>query len=111
EAFEALIDGFRDGRPPKPGPQIDRQYSAPVGGPTTLKEGIATARERPPGDVRPDHPQQDDPRTPAASNEHAGAPDPSTGSEAEATRTVPSRGKTGPSAEDAGEVKPPPGIE
>ena len=25
------------GRKPKPGPQIDRQMSAPVGGPTTLR--------------------------------------------------------------------------
>jgi NADH-quinone oxidoreductase subunit E len=37
ENFDKLIDGFASGNPPKPGPQIDRQYSAPVGGPTTLK--------------------------------------------------------------------------
>jgi NADH-quinone oxidoreductase subunit E len=37
ENFGKLIDGFASGNPPKPGPQIDRQYSAPVGGPTTLK--------------------------------------------------------------------------
>jgi NADH-quinone oxidoreductase subunit E len=37
ENFGKLIDGFAAGNPPKPGPQIDRQYSAPVGGPTTLK--------------------------------------------------------------------------
>ena len=28
----------RGPNPPKPGPQIDRQFSAPAGGPTTLKE-------------------------------------------------------------------------
>jgi NADH-quinone oxidoreductase subunit E len=37
ESFEKVLDGFAKGEPPKPGPQIDRQLSAPVGGPTTLK--------------------------------------------------------------------------
>lgn len=37
ENFEKLLDGFASGKPPKPGPQIDRQFSAPIGGPTTLK--------------------------------------------------------------------------
>jgi NADH-quinone oxidoreductase subunit E len=36
-SFEKILDGFATGNPPKPGPQIDRQFSAPVGGPTTLK--------------------------------------------------------------------------
>lgn len=39
ESFGKLLDGFASGNPPKPGPQIDRQFSAPVGGPTTLKNG------------------------------------------------------------------------
>src|SRR5215204_3998825 len=38
ENFGKVLDGFASGKPPKPGPQIDRQFSAPVGGPTTLKE-------------------------------------------------------------------------
>ena len=38
ENFEKLLDDFAAGKNPKPGPQIDRQFSAPVGGPTTLKE-------------------------------------------------------------------------
>lgn len=38
ESFEKLLDGFAAGKPPKPGPQIDRQFSAPVGGPTTLND-------------------------------------------------------------------------
>jgi NADH-quinone oxidoreductase subunit E len=38
ESFGKLLDGFASGNPPKPGPQVDRQFSAPVGGPTTLKE-------------------------------------------------------------------------
>jgi NADH-quinone oxidoreductase subunit E len=33
-----LLDEFEAGRTPKPGPQIDRQFSAPVGGPTTLTD-------------------------------------------------------------------------
>ncbi len=37
ENFQALLDGFRRGRDVKPGPQIKRQYSAPVSGPTTLR--------------------------------------------------------------------------
>ena len=32
-----LLEAFRRGETPKPGPQIDRQTSAPVGGPTTLR--------------------------------------------------------------------------
>ena len=38
ESFGKVLDGFASGNPPKPGPQIGRQFSAPVGGPTTLKE-------------------------------------------------------------------------
>ena len=38
ESLERVLDGFTNGNPAKPGPQIDRQFSAPVGGPTTLKE-------------------------------------------------------------------------
>ena len=35
---EALINDLRTGRQPKPGPQIERQASAPEGGPTTLTD-------------------------------------------------------------------------
>ena len=37
ENFNKVLDGFASGKPVKPGPQIDRQLSAPEGGPTTLK--------------------------------------------------------------------------
>ncbi len=37
ESFEKVLDGFTNGQPAKPGPQIDRHFSAPIGGPTTLK--------------------------------------------------------------------------
>jgi NADH-quinone oxidoreductase subunit E len=38
ESFGKVLDGFASGNPPKPGPQNGRQFSAPTGGPTTLKE-------------------------------------------------------------------------
>jgi NADH-quinone oxidoreductase subunit E len=34
----AILDALAKGQVPKPGPQIDRQTSCPVGGPTTLKK-------------------------------------------------------------------------
>ncbi len=37
ENFNKLLDEMAAGKEPKPGPQIDRQFSAPEGGPTTLK--------------------------------------------------------------------------
>jgi NADH-quinone oxidoreductase subunit E len=37
ETFEKILDEMAAGRTPKPGPQIDRQMSAPIGGRTTLK--------------------------------------------------------------------------
>jgi NADH-quinone oxidoreductase subunit E len=35
-SFQKVLDELAAGRTPKPGPQNDRQLSAPVGGPTTL---------------------------------------------------------------------------
>jgi NADH-quinone oxidoreductase subunit E len=35
--FTKILDGLAAGKEVKPGPQVDRQLSAPVGGPTTLK--------------------------------------------------------------------------
>ncbi len=36
-SIKRVLEAFRRGETPKPGPQVDRQTSAPVGGPTTLK--------------------------------------------------------------------------
>ena len=36
ESFGKVLDGFASGTPPKPGPQVDRLNSAPIGGQTTL---------------------------------------------------------------------------
>ena len=38
ESLGKVLDGFASGNPPKPGPQIDRQFAAPVGGPHVLKD-------------------------------------------------------------------------
>ena len=34
----AILDALAAGKSPKPGPQVDRQTSCPMGGPTTLKK-------------------------------------------------------------------------
>ena len=36
ESFEKVLDALGRGETPEPGPQIDRQFSAPIGGDTTL---------------------------------------------------------------------------
>jgi NADH-quinone oxidoreductase subunit E len=36
----AVLEALAEGRTPKPGPQIDRQVSAPEGGPTSLVEMV-----------------------------------------------------------------------
>jgi NADH-quinone oxidoreductase subunit E len=38
ESFEKVLDAMARGETPKPGPQNGRQYSAPIGGATTLRE-------------------------------------------------------------------------
>jgi NADH-quinone oxidoreductase subunit E len=38
ESFGKVLDLFAAGKTPKPGPQIDRQLSAPIGGPKTLTD-------------------------------------------------------------------------
>jgi NADH-quinone oxidoreductase subunit E len=38
ESFNKVLDGFASGKPPKPGPQNGRQFSAPEGGPRVLQE-------------------------------------------------------------------------
>jgi NADH-quinone oxidoreductase subunit E len=53
ENFGKVLDGFASGQPPKPGPQIDRQFSAPVGGPTTLNTAAAKGEGRSRGGVQP----------------------------------------------------------
>ena len=44
DSTRAILDGFRQGQTPKPGPQNGRQVSCPEGGPTTLLEVTGDAR-------------------------------------------------------------------
>jgi NADH-quinone oxidoreductase subunit E len=37
-SMAAILDALARGETPKPGPQVERQTSCPVGGPTTLKK-------------------------------------------------------------------------
>jgi NADH-quinone oxidoreductase subunit E len=38
ESLEDILEGLAAGRPVAPGPQVERQASAPIGGPTTLTD-------------------------------------------------------------------------
>ncbi len=49
ETFEKILDEFAAGRTPPPGPQVDRQLSAPIGGPTTLTDPAIYKRNGAPG--------------------------------------------------------------
>jgi NADH-quinone oxidoreductase subunit E len=64
ETFEKVIDGFAKGSPPKPGPQIDRHFSAPVGGPSTLTDPSLYAKK----------PSAGEPQQPAVADDEAKKP-------------------------------------
>ncbi|MBV9239277.1 MAG: NADH-quinone oxidoreductase subunit NuoE [Xanthobacteraceae bacterium] len=71
ETFEKVIDGFAKGNPPKPGPQIDRHFSAPVGGPTTLTDPSLYAKKPSAGEPQQPAVADDDAKKPgAAANVH-----------------------------------------
>ena len=46
DSLEDIFDQIAAGMEPNPGPQIDRQFSAPVGGPTTLKSKSPVADDK-----------------------------------------------------------------
>jgi NADH-quinone oxidoreductase subunit E len=46
ESLQKVIEGFASGHPVKPGPQVDRQFSAPAGGATTLTDASIYNRSR-----------------------------------------------------------------
>jgi NADH-quinone oxidoreductase subunit E len=46
DSFEAILEDLAAGRPVKPGPQIERQFAAPAGGPTTLTDATLYAGEQ-----------------------------------------------------------------
>jgi NADH-quinone oxidoreductase subunit E len=41
DSMTAILEAFQRGETPKPGPQVDRQTSAPEGGPTSLPEMVS----------------------------------------------------------------------
>ena len=43
ETTTAILEALARGEQPKPGPQVDRQFSAPMGGPTTLRDFMVNA--------------------------------------------------------------------
>jgi NADH-quinone oxidoreductase subunit E len=45
ERLEEILNDLRAGKEVRPGPQVDRQFSAPLGGPTTLTDPALYARE------------------------------------------------------------------
>jgi NADH-quinone oxidoreductase subunit E len=46
ETFEKVLEGYANGRPPKPGPQNGRQFSAPAGELTSLTDQTLYGNER-----------------------------------------------------------------
>lgn len=73
EILSRIFDDLAAGRTPKPGPQIDRQYSAPVGGPTTLTAlGRASAKPGAPEDREAPPANGGGPRPPDLRSDHAG---------------------------------------
>ena len=76
ETFEKVIDGFASGNPPKPGPQIDRHFSAPVGGPSTLTDPSLYARKSSVGQSQEPAVADDDAKKPGAAANVREAPIP-----------------------------------
>ncbi|ESR25116.1 NADH-quinone oxidoreductase subunit NuoE [Lutibaculum baratangense] len=93
DSFNALLDTFERGGKPKPGPQIDRLYSAPEGGFTSLTDprldqGSSSEREAAEG-VETGNGHHVEPTSEEASAEVAGHPDPTGLPEEAATRAQP----------------------
>ena len=64
--LEQIIDEFAAGRKPKPGPQIDRQFSAPAGGATALADPALYSGNRTFTRVEPPPPAAPEAAAPAA---------------------------------------------
>jgi NADH-quinone oxidoreductase subunit E len=59
EILTRILNDLSAGKKPKPGPQIDRQNSAPVGGPTTLTDPPLYEGKGPPAPAAPNPPATD----------------------------------------------------
>jgi NADH-quinone oxidoreductase subunit E len=90
ELLNKVLDGFASGNPPKPGPQIARQFAAPVTGPTTLNSSATNGNG---GKSAPAQPALTDAEpkkaTEAANVQERPAPKPPMG---DATATNPPKG-------------------
>ena len=88
ESFAGILDDLAAGRPVKPGPQIDRQFSAPVGGPTTLTNPSIFERRTGGKPQKPVLDDADAKRPGEAANVHeAGIPKPPVGDAADGSST------------------------
>jgi NADH-quinone oxidoreductase subunit E len=84
ERFGQILDDLAAGRPVRPGPQIDRQFSAPVGGPTTLTDPSIYERRAGGKPQEPALADADAKRPGAAANvREAGVPQPPVGDAAD----------------------------
>jgi NADH-quinone oxidoreductase subunit E len=70
EILTRIINDFSNGRTPKPGPQIDRINSAPIGGPTTLTDPSIFATGKAEGETTPSLLDEDGKKPGAAANVH-----------------------------------------
>lgn len=101
ESFEKLLDDLAAKRPVKPGTQIDRQYSAPIGGPTTLTDP-SVFENRPPAVIpKPVAPEE------AAATPKAPAPEKAPAADkGPAAEKAPAEAKTAPAAAGSDAGKP-----
>jgi NADH-quinone oxidoreductase subunit E len=67
-SFMAVLDALAAGKTPAPGPQMDRQLSAPVGGETTLIDPSIYGRRRKPADNPTSEPNDGKAKKPGASD-------------------------------------------
>ena len=68
-----MLGAIASGKPPKPGPQTDRQFSAPVGGATTLTDAAIYAKRANGEGAKPPLTDADAKKPGAAANVHEAA--------------------------------------
>lgn len=107
ESFTGLLDAFARGETPEPGPQVERLYSAPAGGLTSLTEPVDPDAREPKSKKRPAGPaaKREKPTTAKARDENIGKPDPEARAEEEAARTPAGAGRKSESDEAQVEVR------
>jgi NADH-quinone oxidoreductase subunit E len=106
DSLAALIDAFEAGTPPKPGPQMDRFYSAPESGFTSLLDEEEIKRNARAWRERAAEAAPEQPAAPAAPPSEAARPK-TEAAETNPTVKSPSPVKTSQAAEAAESVKAP----